>query len=204
MSIATLNNNLERRDKLLNAALNEFIKYGYSEASTNRISAQAGISKQLIFHYVENKKGLYLWMIKFFVNELNNCYESDSNINNNIFREIKNYLISQWDLVIKYPAITKFPLLIETKNADLEEELSLIKEEINYEVINNIFMRCNTDYGLKNVMNNVIDEMVYWTIQGYIDDKLKKYTEAINFDHKTEKENLLKFIDDMELVFLHK
>ena len=50
----------ERRNAILNAALKEFARKGYDEASTNVIAKEAGISKPLMFHYVNNKKDFFL------------------------------------------------------------------------------------------------------------------------------------------------
>lgn len=49
----------DKRQRLLDAALEEFAEYGYEAASTNRIIRQAGMSKGMLFHYFSNKKQLY-------------------------------------------------------------------------------------------------------------------------------------------------
>lgn len=52
----------EKRERILNAALKCFAKGGYKHTVTDDIAAQAGISKGLLFHYFENKKGLYEYL----------------------------------------------------------------------------------------------------------------------------------------------
>lgn len=42
--------------------LNEFATKGYEEASTIIIAKNAGISKGLMFHYVNSKKDLFLYL----------------------------------------------------------------------------------------------------------------------------------------------
>ncbi|MBR6395680.1 MAG: helix-turn-helix transcriptional regulator, partial [Lachnospiraceae bacterium] len=49
----------EKQDRMINAALRVFSQYGYRHASTDEIVREAGISKGLLFHYFESKKGLY-------------------------------------------------------------------------------------------------------------------------------------------------
>ncbi|HCX62694.1 MAG TPA: hypothetical protein DHU59_09685 [Clostridiales bacterium] len=52
-----------KRDKILEASLDEFAEYGYDKASTDRISEKAGVSKGLIFHYFGSKDNLYMIII---------------------------------------------------------------------------------------------------------------------------------------------
>src|SRR5690625_127103 len=56
--------NLEskRKDGILNAALKEFATKGFDDASTNVIAKESGISKGLLFHYVNSKKDLFLFL----------------------------------------------------------------------------------------------------------------------------------------------
>ena len=48
-----------RQDAVINASLKAFAINGYKRASTDDIVKSAGISKGLLFHYFESKKGLY-------------------------------------------------------------------------------------------------------------------------------------------------
>lgn len=48
----------EKRTALLDAAWTEFAQVGIEAASTNRITARAGISKGLLFYYFEDKQAL--------------------------------------------------------------------------------------------------------------------------------------------------
>ncbi|NMC12710.1 MAG: TetR/AcrR family transcriptional regulator [Chloroflexi bacterium] len=60
-----------KQDEILNAALKEFSFYGYDLASTNRIVAEAGISKGVLFKYFNNKESLFLFLIKKYLYEFN-------------------------------------------------------------------------------------------------------------------------------------
>jgi AcrR family transcriptional regulator len=53
----------EKREKILQASLDEFAEHGYLNASTNRIVKAAGISKGLLFHYFGSKKKLFLYVL---------------------------------------------------------------------------------------------------------------------------------------------
>jgi len=56
-----------RRQRIVDAALEEFAERGYARASTNVITEKAGISKGLLFHYFGSKKNLYLWLVEYAV-----------------------------------------------------------------------------------------------------------------------------------------
>ena len=60
----------DKRRKILQASLNEFAAHGYLGASTNRIVAAAGISKELLFHYFGSKKKLFLYVLDYTIRHL--------------------------------------------------------------------------------------------------------------------------------------
>ncbi|SFS92126.1 TetR/AcrR family transcriptional regulator [Marininema halotolerans] len=53
----------DKREAVLQAAINEFSERGYEQGSTNRIIQQSGISKGLLFHYLGSKKNVYLFAL---------------------------------------------------------------------------------------------------------------------------------------------
>ena len=48
------------RDALISAAVAEFSRKGFAGARVDEIAASAGVNKQLVYHYFDNKQGLYL------------------------------------------------------------------------------------------------------------------------------------------------
>lgn len=53
-----------RRDEILSAALDVFVRKGYAAATIKDIAASAGISVGLMFHYFESKQALLLELIE--------------------------------------------------------------------------------------------------------------------------------------------
>ena len=66
----------KRKTKLFNSALKEFVSEGYDKASTNIIAKNAGLSKALMFHYIESKEKLFLLVYDYFENIVENEYYS--------------------------------------------------------------------------------------------------------------------------------
>lgn len=62
MNEAFLTLNPEKRERILNAAYDEFAREGYEKASTNRITQAAGISKGVLFYYFGSKQALYQYL----------------------------------------------------------------------------------------------------------------------------------------------
>lgn len=50
--------NIEKQQRIINAALNEFVQSGYEKASTNKIVKNAGISKGSLFNYFRNPESV--------------------------------------------------------------------------------------------------------------------------------------------------
>mgnify|MGYP002539826609 CR=1 FL=1 len=48
------------RQRILDAAMEEFSRNGYDGASLNTVCAEKGISKGIIYHYFKDKDELYL------------------------------------------------------------------------------------------------------------------------------------------------
>lgn len=55
----------EKKQRIINAALREFADKAYSQASTNTITQEAGISKGALFHYFGNKQKLYYYLMDY-------------------------------------------------------------------------------------------------------------------------------------------
>lgn len=84
----------EKRKNILSAALTEFAEHGYTNASTNRIVRAAGISKGLLFHYFENKKKLFLYVLDHTINHLMkklSAYTTD--LSGDFFEQLGQYAL---------------------------------------------------------------------------------------------------------------
>ncbi|MBK9369013.1 MAG: TetR/AcrR family transcriptional regulator [Deltaproteobacteria bacterium] len=56
-----------RREPLIEAALNEFVRQGYEQASLNDILAASGVSKGKFYHYFDSKQALYLGLVELLI-----------------------------------------------------------------------------------------------------------------------------------------
>ena len=109
----------QRRDAILNAALKEFALRGFDNASTNIIAKEAGISKALMFHYVNSKQELFLFVYDYFTELLNKEYFAKMDFSEkDIFERLRQSYLLQIDLIKQYPWIFDFNKLSVVTNSD--------------------------------------------------------------------------------------
>lgn len=65
----------EKRNRIIEAAINEFAVFGYRNANTNKIAHNAGISVGSLFQYFENKEDLFLTTVKYIAAEMKAALE---------------------------------------------------------------------------------------------------------------------------------
>lgn len=53
----------EKQELIMTICIEEFARNGYNNTSTDTITARAGISKGILFHYFKSKKNLYLAVV---------------------------------------------------------------------------------------------------------------------------------------------
>lgn len=99
----------EKQKNIINAALHVFSKYDYKKASTDEIARLAGISKGLLFHYFDNKKGLYLFLYdyacKFLIKEMSAAHDYNET---DFFRIMVNAQMGKLAVLSEYPDIMLF------------------------------------------------------------------------------------------------
>lgn len=115
----------ERRDALLNAALEEFVTKGYDQASTNRIAQNAKMSKPLMFHYVTNKQELFLAVYEYFTDLLEQEYFTKMDFSQgDVFLRLRQSYLLQLKLIKDYPWILDFDKLsAATKSEEINQRI---------------------------------------------------------------------------------
>lgn len=189
-----LNLESERRDAILNAALKEFATKGFDEASTNVIAKESGISKGLMFHYVNSKKDLFLFLYDYCTDMVNKEYFDLMNFNErDIFERLRQSYLLQLELLQKHPWIFEFNKITAAKsdeiNKELEERLkgkrslcyetmfglideSKFREGLDIERCKQLIFWANigfTDQILADIRNSESDELDYDSIIAKLD-----------------------------------
>jgi len=141
MPTKILNLEPQRRDAILNAALKEFATRGFDDASTNIIAKEAGISKALMFHFVNSKKDLFLFTYDYFTDLMDKEYFELMNFSEkDIFDRLRQSYLLQIELLKRYPWIFEFNKLFTTTHSDeVNKELEERTQKKQSSCYNQIF-----------------------------------------------------------------
>lgn len=95
--------NLLSRQKILDAAIQEFGTTTYNEASLNTICKIGLVSKGIIYHYFKDKDELYLCCLKECVEELGKHLRKEKCTSTEFEENIKHYMSARNDFFSTYP-----------------------------------------------------------------------------------------------------
>ena len=118
----------EKQDRMINAALKVFAENGYGHASTDEIVKEAGISKGLLFHYFENKIGVYNFIYDYSVRYV--MLELSSGVSKgetDFFKLIDQIEMAQLQVMKNYPHMILF--LNRSRRENVSEALVETEEK---------------------------------------------------------------------------
>ncbi|MDX1358377.1 MAG: TetR/AcrR family transcriptional regulator, partial [Clostridia bacterium] len=157
----------EKRDRIINASLEEFGRNTFEKASTNNIVKKAGISKGLLFHYFENKKGLRDYLESYVIRTVISTLQSELDWEEtDFFNRLKQVAMIKGRLTFRFPYIFEFfTNIIESMDYD---KLLKYRDEFAPGLMEKIYTH-NIDYtkfkdGLD--MEKVM-KMINWVIEKY-------------------------------------
>jgi len=164
-----LNLNPEKQDRILNAALKEFAQKGYQNASTNEIVKEAEISKGLLFHYFNNKKGLYLFLhdhfLDIFMEEIHakiNWSEKD------IFKRYGDIARLKFEVYQKYPEMFSFIKNVYSEDAtEVRADLERRKKELLSKGYQDLFGDIDISKFKEGIDIKRAINIIYWTMEGF-------------------------------------
>lgn len=171
------NLNEHKQKRILNAALQEFAENGYEQASTNKIVKNAEIGKGMLFHYFNNKKELYHYLIDYAINIMLHEYFRLIDTNESDFIERLRQIAQ---IKINYhnnnPNVSNF---ISTVFLDDEVELpATLQTRLNdLQRTGNALLYKNID---KSLFRNDVDvdkvfQLIRWSIEGYQNQLIKQF-----------------------------
>lgn len=99
----------EKRNAIVNAGFRVFAKHGYKKASTDEIAREAGISKALLFHYFESKRGLFAYLydygVEFLVDAMRGLHDYDET---DFFKIFANAQACKIEVLREHPDAVRF------------------------------------------------------------------------------------------------
>lgn len=174
----------EKREKIINSALEVFSDNEYKKASTDTIAYKAGISKGLLFYYFNNKKELYLFLFDYALELMKKelVWDEKDKINSSDFFEyIEEIGTKKMVFLNNYPYIVDFctrAYYSQNEVISQDMQMKLKKETLNlYGAFDNI----NYNKFKEDANPQKIIRMLTWLTDGYIGEK-KRFEGKINLD----------------------
>lgn len=199
--------NLEstRRDVILNAALKEFSMKGFDDASTNVIAKEAGISKGLMFHYINSKKDLFLFLYDYCADMINKEYLDLMNFNEkDIFERLRQSYILQIELLQQHPWIFDFIKITGITNSDeinknlegkVNEKLARCQEEM-FEIVDETKFR-------EGLNLERCKQLIFWANVGFTNQILEdlRNSEITELDYDKVLADLDGYLNELKEIF---
>jgi AcrR family transcriptional regulator len=161
----------EKRDRIINSALEDFSRNSYEKASTNNIVKNAGISKGLLFHYFKSKQGLYDYLEKFVFQKMMDVILEEIDWNEtDIFNRIKQISIIKMGVIDRYPGIETFGKIIyERKSIN---EIKAIIEKMVPDLYHQVYTKnIDMDRFRDDLDFDKIIQIIQWTIEKYVEEQ---------------------------------
>jgi len=128
-----MQNKIDRKKQILEAALKIFIKKGYDKTTMDDIVVLSGLSKGALYHYYKSKKDLFLDLIDHWeVYTFKNFYQKSSKYNsasNTIRLFGQNVLKTLKDKKIAYLAEVEF-LSLSNHDLDIKHRSQLLYDKL--------------------------------------------------------------------------
>jgi AcrR family transcriptional regulator len=178
----------EKKERIINAAMEEFTSSGYDKASTNNIVKNACISKGLLFHYFGSKKKLYIFLYSYGLDIINNKFKDNINFDErDILKLFKELIYVKMELLRTYPNL--FDFFISCYLEKSEEIIQLIQDNNKNVIYNKIYN--NIDYTLfkdgLDIQKTI--NIMKWTLEQYSNEyinKIKALGKELNPDEITK------------------
>ncbi len=164
---------LAKRSRIINSALEEFSRYGYSNTSTNNIVEHADISKGLLYHYFGSKEKLYDVLKEFAVEMAFKNVVDEINWNeSDIYKRVKQYYEIKINIAKQYPYVFHFirTLRYEMGEAELDKYIAAISPTLykNLLTYNIDFTKFDDTIDVRKSVN-----IIKWTIEKYVDKAIE-------------------------------
>ncbi len=163
----------EKRDRIINSALDEFGRNSYDKASTNNIVKNAGISKGLLFHYFKSKQELYDYLEKFVFQKMIDVILEEIDWNEtDIFNRIKQITIIKMGVIDRYPGIEAFGKTIyERKSIN---EIKVMIEKMVPDLYHQVYTK-NIDMNRfrDDIDFDKIIQIIQWAIEKYSEEQME-------------------------------
>lgn len=204
---------LDKQERIINAALKEFGKFGYKKTSAEQIASEAQISKGMIFHYFGTKLKLYEFLISYSYKYMKKAF-SQATIDT-----------SGLDYIEQYKVITKMKLktygdnsfifdfltmlYLHPENTEISEEVKcyyLKIIELRESILKSMELSASNNDFRDDIDLERIKKYIKWIIEGYSQEIIFKIggkaLSDVNIDYAWDEFD--EILDDLKRIFYKK
>lgn len=173
----------ERKEAIINSALAEFASKGYEEASTIIIAKNAGISKGLMFHYVNSKKDLFLYLYDYALKIiLTDFFESINMNERDMVERCRQIAFVKLELLHRHPRLFDFfQAAIYTDFKDVKAELDKKGKDTRFAAFEKLFDNVDDSKFKEEIDVAKAKELIIWSLNG-IADKMQLRVKGFSWD----------------------
>ncbi|HCX61570.1 TetR/AcrR family transcriptional regulator [Sedimentibacter sp.] len=173
----------ERKDAIINAALMEFAAKGYEEASTIIIAKNAGISKGLMFHYVNSKKDLFLYLYDYSLRIILNDFFASVNMDEkDMLKRCRQIAFLKMELLHKHPQLFDFvQTAIYTDFDEVKAELDKKGKDYRMASFEKLFYQVDESKFKDGLDIAKAKDLIIWSLNG-IADKMQQRVKGLTWD----------------------
>lgn len=176
----------ERRNAILNAAIKEFAGKGYDDASTNVIAKESGISKPLMFHYVNNKKDFFLFLFDYCLEILEREYFDRIDLQEkDIFERLRQTCLLKIQVIRNYPWIFDFiRVAVFTDSEAVKDELKKKRKLVEIRSFERFYGDIDPTRFRSELDIEKAKQLIFWAVGGYADQILEQFksSDILEFD----------------------
>lgn len=183
----------EKRQRIINSAIEEFANKGYKNATIDNIVSKAGISKGSIFQYFKNKESLYVYICDYQINIIKDEIFNQKETNETDFFELYRHAArTKFEIVKKSPYVFKF---FKTLYSDDSE---VAKKWLNDIYINKSQLVLNFmgDYDKTKFRDDIDIDMAVKAIELTFDGLSMKWMEKLSYGNYEK--DLKSLFDEVE------
>lgn len=194
-----------RRNAILNAALKEFALRGFDNASTNVIAKDAGISKALMFHYINSKQELFLFMYDYFAELLDKEYFIKMDFTEkDIFARLRESYLIQIELLKQYPWIFEFnKLSTVTSSHEINKAIEQKADKLQSSCDHQLFDRIDISKFREGLNIDICKQLIYYSNVGFTNQVLNdiRNSQTPNLDDRQIITKLDEYFDELRKIF---
>ena len=174
----------DRRNQILNSALDVFVEKGYNGTTTQDIAKSSNVSEVTLFRYFSSKQEIYMEAIEpIIITTLEDSIDSTKDLNPK--EKLRNIIIERIKLISKYHKVVRLILMENQVNPELGD-LNYIKRisDLLNNSINKMGVKfTNNEFTLRVLMGSILSFLYLpESNEGYIDQFVNNIIENIKIE----------------------